>query len=63
MIDVGRLGIADRYADLALLKAQLEDEWSVDATDFLKTYGLAEPDAQRLTFYRLLDSLSWPCDS
>ena len=59
MIDVGRLGIADRYADLALLKAQLEDEWSVDTTDFLKTYGLAEPDGQRLTFYRLLDSLSW----
>jgi streptomycin 3"-kinase len=63
MIDVGRLGIADRYADLALLKAQLEDEWSVDASDFLKTYGLAAPDTQRLTFYRLLDSLSWPCDS
>lgn len=62
MIDVGHLGIADRYADLALLKAQLEDEWAVDATGFLKTYGLAEPDAQRLTFYRLLDSLSWPAD-
>ncbi|WP_112245379.1 phosphotransferase [Kribbella monticola] len=59
MIDVGRLGIADRYADLALLKAQLEDEWALDATEFLTTYGLAEPDGQRLTFYRLLDSLSW----
>ncbi|MEU0090229.1 aminoglycoside 3'-phosphotransferase [Kribbella sp. NPDC006257] len=60
VIDIGRLGVADRYADLALLKAQLEDEWSVDAADFLQTYGLTEPDAQRLTFYRLLDSLTWP---
>lgn len=59
MIDVGRLGIADRYADLALLKAQIEDEWAVDATGFLKSYGLVEPDGQRLRFYRLLDSLSW----
>lgn len=58
-IDVGRLGIADRYADLALAKAQLEDEWSVDAGAFFAAYGCPEPDAERLDFYLLLDPLTW----
>ncbi len=57
-IDVGRLGIADRYADLALVKAQLLDEWSVDAGGFFAAYGLP-PDPQRLAFYHLLDPLTW----
>ncbi len=58
-IDVGRLGIADRYADLALAVAQIEDEWSADPEDFLSNYGVGSGDRQRLTFYRLLDSMSW----
>nr|WP_020386902.1 aminoglycoside 3'-phosphotransferase [Kribbella catacumbae] len=57
-IDVGRLGIADRYADLALVRAQLQDEWSIDADRFFATYGLT-PDPQRLAFYHLLDPLTW----
>jgi streptomycin 3"-kinase len=57
-IDVGRLGIADRYADLALVRAQLKDEWSIDADRFFATYGLT-PDPQRLNFYHLLDPLTW----
>ena len=57
-IDVGRLGIADRYADLALVKAQFGDVWSVDASGFFTTYGVT-PDPRRLAFYRLLDSLTW----
>lgn len=58
VIDVGRLGIADRHADLALVRAQLADEWSVDADDFFAAYGLP-PDSQRLDFYHLLDPLTW----
>ncbi|MFF1818230.1 phosphotransferase [Kribbella sp. NPDC058245] len=58
-IDVGRLGIADRYSDLALTTIQLYDEWSVDPGPFLTAYGLTEPDRRRLEFYRLLDPLTW----
>ncbi|GAA0940271.1 aminoglycoside O-phosphotransferase APH(3'')-Ib [Kribbella koreensis] len=59
VIDVGRLGVADRYTDLSLIPAQLHDEWSVDASAFFAAYGLPEPDAQRLAFYLLLDPLTW----
>lgn len=58
-IDVGRLGVADRYADLALVRAQLHDVWSVDADGFFAAYGEFSPDPQRLNFYHLLDPLTW----
>lgn len=58
VIDLGRLGIADRHTDLALVRAQLADEWSADADDFFAAYGLT-PDPQRLNFYHLLDPLTW----
>ncbi|GAA0597241.1 aminoglycoside 3'-phosphotransferase [Kribbella sandramycini] len=58
-IDLGRLGVADRYADLALTTIQLYDEWSVDPGPFLAAYGLVEPDHRRLDFFRLLDPLTW----
>ncbi|MFK4088489.1 aminoglycoside 3'-phosphotransferase [Kribbella sp. NPDC020789] len=58
-IDLGRLGIADRYSDLALTTIQLYDEWSVDPGPFLTAYGVTEPDRRRLEFYRLLDPLTW----
>lgn len=59
LIDLGRLGIADRYSDLALTTIQLHDEWSADPAPFLAAYGLPEPDERRLYFYRLLDPLTW----
>ncbi|MFI5713494.1 phosphotransferase [Kribbella sp. NPDC051620] len=59
VIDVGRLGVADRYTDLALVPAQLNDVWSVDAAGFFAQYGLPEPDRARLDFYLLLDPLTW----
>ncbi|GAB3824441.1 aminoglycoside 3'-phosphotransferase [Kribbella italica] len=58
-IDLGRLGLADRYADLALIKAQLFDEWDTSVDEFLRGYGLEEPDQRRLDFYLLLDPLTW----
>jgi streptomycin 3"-kinase len=59
LIDVGRLGIADRYSDLALATIQLHDEWSADPAPFLAAYGLPQPNQRRLQFYRLLDPLTW----
>jgi streptomycin 3"-kinase len=59
LIDVGRLGLADRYSDLALTTIQLHDEWSADPGPFLAAYGVPDPDRRRLEFYRLLDPLTW----
>lgn len=59
-IDVGHLGVADRYSDLALTAAQVVNHgWSPDSISLLTLYGLDNPDAQRLEFYLLLDGMSW----
>lgn len=55
MIDVGRLGVADRYQDLAILWNNLE-EYGLGA-ELLRAYGEAEPDETRLRFHLLLDEL------
>ncbi|MEU8226894.1 aminoglycoside 3'-phosphotransferase [Kribbella sp. NPDC048915] len=59
LIDVGRLGLADRYSDLALVAIQVHDEWSADPGPFFTAYGLPKPDPRRLEFFRLLDPLTW----
>jgi streptomycin 3"-kinase len=59
LIDLGRLGIADRYSDLALTTIQLHDVWSADPAPFLESYGLPDPDPRRMHFFRLLDPLTW----
>ncbi|MFD6042670.1 APH(3'') family aminoglycoside O-phosphotransferase [Streptomyces koyangensis] len=63
-IDLGRLGVADRHADLALLLANARETWpdeerarGADAA-FAERYGLA-PDPGRLRFYLHLDPLTW----
>ncbi|WP_188964655.1 APH(3') family aminoglycoside O-phosphotransferase [Deinococcus aquiradiocola] len=57
-IDVGRLGIADRHADLALahrsLGRNLSPQW---AERFLDLYGRTLVDPARLQYYALLDEL------
>ncbi|WP_406213311.1 APH(3'') family aminoglycoside O-phosphotransferase [Streptomyces decoyicus] len=63
-IDLGRLGLADRHADLALLLANARETWpdeerarAADAA-FAERYGIAL-DHDRLRFYLHLDPLTW----
>ncbi len=54
-IDVGRVGIADRYQDLAILLDCLDPFDPALRRHFLKTYGITDPDEAKLRFHRLLD--------
>jgi aminoglycoside 3'-phosphotransferase I len=56
-IDVGRVGLADPYQDLAILWNCLRD-YGTDLADLLwPSYGLAAPDERRLLAHLLLDEL------
>lgn len=63
-VDLGRLGLADRHADLALLLANSRETWPDEAearaqdAAFAGHYGTA-PDPDRLRFYLHLDPLTW----
>ncbi|WP_134087166.1 aminoglycoside 3'-phosphotransferase [Mycobacteroides salmoniphilum] len=63
-IDLGRLGLADRHADLALLFANSRETWPEDTragaahARFLDSYG-TPADPGRLEFYLQLDPLTW----
>jgi streptomycin 3"-kinase len=63
-VDLGRLGTADRYADLALLRANATKTWDGDdgtrAERLLaQLYGPDRIDPDRLRFYLHLDPLTW----
>jgi aminoglycoside phosphotransferase len=58
LIDVGALGVADRYRDLALAARDLREDFGAgEVREFFAAYGLGEPDQRKLDYYRLLDEL------
>lgn len=56
-IDVGRLGTADRYQDIAIFWQNLAEFGAEAQHRFLRGYGVATPDERRLAFHRTLDEL------
>ncbi|MGI5233661.1 APH(3') family aminoglycoside O-phosphotransferase [Actinoallomurus sp. CA-142502] len=59
VIDTDRLGVADRWTDLAIVTRSLTARYNAQygpwaAERFLDRYGIA-PDPQKIAFYRLLD--------
>ncbi|EDY3594988.1 aminoglycoside 3'-phosphotransferase [Salmonella enterica subsp. enterica serovar Alachua] len=64
-LDLGRLGTADRYADLALMIANAEENWAApDEAErafavLFNVLGIEAPDRERLAFYLRLDPLTW----
>ncbi|MFC4337744.1 APH(3') family aminoglycoside O-phosphotransferase [Salininema proteolyticum] len=66
IVDVGRVGVADRYSDLALMTRSLSDrglnpQWGTWAAHaFMEAYGIdpARIDEEKIAFYRLLDEFA-----
>jgi len=64
LIDLGRLGLADRHADFALMLANARESWETGAQAesarqiLFGINGLTEDDG-RLGFYLRLDPLTW----
>lgn len=56
-IDVGRVGVADRYQDIAILWNNLGEFDASLQERFLTQYGISELDRQKLEFHLLLDEL------
>lgn len=55
-IDCGRLGVADRYQDIALAYGSIVYNFGEALVmPFLEAYGISEVDAEKMDYYRLLD--------
>ncbi len=65
MLDLGRLGVADRYADLALIVATARESWCTEESatageaELFGILGISVPDRDRFAFYLRLDPLTW----
>lgn len=58
MLDLGRLGVADRYQDIALALRHVEADFGPAWREtFTRAYGIADIDESKLAFFRLLDEL------
>lgn len=54
--DLGRLGISDRYRDLALAARSLTRNWGAEYLPLLfEAYGLPQPDQHKIELYMLVD--------
>ncbi len=56
-IDVGRVGVADRYQDLAIAWNCFGEFGPALRERFLQQYGIAAPDRRKLQFHLMLDEL------
>jgi streptomycin 3"-kinase len=65
VIDLGRLGTADRYVDFSLLLGNARESWTGEADAetardcLFDIHGISAPDEDRLAFYLRLDPLTW----
>ncbi|WP_255448320.1 APH(3'') family aminoglycoside O-phosphotransferase [Telmatospirillum sp. J64-1] len=65
LIDLGRLGTADAYVDLALMLANARESWTTQEQEaqafaiLFNSLGIEAPDRERLVFYLRLDPLTW----
>jgi aminoglycoside 3'-phosphotransferase-2 len=58
MLDLGRLGVADRYQDISLVLRDIEGDYGTEWREpFVMAYGLEAIDDSKLSFFRLLDEL------
>ena len=57
-IDVGRVGIADPYRDLAVIWNSIGDVNPLLQERLFLQYGIHDPDQRRLKFHLMLDELS-----
>jgi len=58
-IDVGKLGVGDRYQDIALMLRELTNEFGTSTYNdtFLAAYGLTMTTPEKLSYFQLLDEL------
>ncbi len=56
-IDVGRVGIGDRYQDIAILWNSLGEFGSSLQERLFEQYGIADPERGKLQFHLMLDEL------